>query len=134
MKHIKFILGTLLAFQLTGCSDDVTGKYELPVSGDEIQFGAVSQGFSSQSRTVYGLPSGEDAHFGDYTSLTISWLPGQDHVRVYSDVESECQSADYVVQTTPDAGEVLVKDGDIGVRWGDVNTTHHFILFILRKG
>lgn len=129
MKHIKFILGTLLAFQLTGCSDDVTGKYELPVSGDEIQFGAVSQGFSSQSRTVYGLPNGEDAHFGDYTSLTISWLPGQDHVRVYSDVESECQSADYVVQTTTDAGEVLVKDGDIGVRWGDVNTTHHFYSF-----
>lgn len=129
MKHIKFILGTLLAFQLTGCSDDVTGKYELPVSGDEIQFGAVSQGFSSQSRTVYGLPNGEDAHFGDYTSLTISWLPGQDHVRVYSDVESECQSADYVVQTTTDAGEVLVKDGDIGVRWGDVNKTHHFYSF-----
>lgn len=129
MKHIKFILGTLLAFQLTGCSDDVTGKYELPVSGDEIQFGAVSQGFSSQSRTVYGLPNGEDAHFGDYTYLTISWLPGQDHVRVYSDVESECQSADYVVQTTTDAGEVLVKDGDIGVRWGDVNKTHHFYSF-----
>lgn len=129
MKHIKFILGTLLAFQLTGCSDDVTGKYELPVSGDEIQFGAVSQGFSSQSRTVYGLPNGEDAHFGDYTSLTISWLPGQDHVRVYSDVKSECQSADYVVQTTTDAGEVLVKDGDIGVRWGDVNKTHHFYSF-----
>lgn len=129
MKHIKFILGTLLAFQLTGCSDDVTGKYELPVSGDEIQFGAISQGFSPQSRTVYGLPDGQDAHFGDYTALTISWLPGQDHVRVYSDVDSECQSADYVVQTTTDAGEVLVKDGNIGVRWGDVSKTHNFYSF-----
>lgn len=129
MKHIKFILGTLLAFQLAGCSDDLTGKYELPVSGDEIQFGAFSQGFSSQSRTIYGLPDGEQAHFGNYTALTISWLPGQDHVRVYSDVKSECQSADYVVQTTTDAGEVLVKDGDTGVRWGDVNTPHNFYSF-----
>lgn len=61
--------------------------------------------------------------------MTISWLPGQDHVRVYSDVKSECQSADYVVQTTTDAGEVLIKEGNIGVRWGDVNTTHNFYSF-----
>lgn len=129
MKQTKFILGALIAFQIVGCTDDLGGKYELPVSGEEIQFGAFSQGFSSLSRTVYGLPDGEDAHFGNYTALTISWLPGQDHVRVYSDVKSECQSADYVVQTTTDAGEVLIKEGNIGVRWGDVNTTHNFYSF-----
>lgn len=129
MKQTKFILGALIAFQIVGCTDDLGGKNELPVSGEEIQFGAFSQGFSSLSRTVYGLPDGEDAHFENYTALTISWLPGQDHVRVYSDVKSECQSADYVVQTTTDAGEVLIKEGNIGVRWGDVNTTHNFYSF-----
>lgn len=55
MKQTKFILGALIAFQIVGCTDDLGGKYELPVSGEEIQFGAFSQGFSSLSRTVYGF-------------------------------------------------------------------------------
>lgn len=129
MKHIKLILGTLLAFQLAGCSDDLVNKQELPVSGDEISFGAQASGFSSGSRTVYGLPEGEENRFDSYSALTISWIPDEDMVRVYSpEASTECQWADYTVKQA-DGNFYLAKNGDIGVRWGDTSTNHDFYAF-----
>lgn len=129
MKHIKLILGTLLAFQLAGCSDDLVNKQELPVSGDEISFGAQASGFSSGSRTVYGLPEGQEGRFDSYSALTISWIPNDDEVRVFSPQASEeCQWADYTVKQA-DGNFYLAKNGDIGVRWGDTSTNHDFYAF-----
>lgn len=129
MKHIKLILGTLLAFQLAGCSDDLVNKQELPVSGDEISFGAQASGFSSGSRTVYGLPDGEESRFDSYSALTISWIADKDMVRVYSPQASEeCQWADYTVKQA-DGNFYLAKNGDIGVRWGVTSKAHDFYAF-----
>lgn len=131
MKQLKFILGALLAVQFAGCSDDLNeGKYELPVSGDEISFGAQTSGFSSESRTVYGLPEGEEGQFGSYSALTISWVYDQDKVRVFCPQASdECKWADYTVKKSTDEAAYLAKNGEIGVRWGETSNNHKFYAF-----
>lgn len=132
MKKTKFLIGACLAFVLAGCSDDDVVKTEvtLPVSGDEVMFGASSGKLNvPQSRTIYGEPS----DYEDYSELTINWQVGQDQVRVYSpQASTECQSADYTVreQTTEGTSSYyLEKNGEIGVRWGDTNTFHEFYAF-----
>lgn len=132
MKKTKFLIGACLAFTLAGCSDDDIIKTEitLPVSGDEITFGANTEQFSrATSRTIYGEPD----DYENYNELSIEWQPGQDQVRVYSpQASSECRSADYTVQkdalaSTP--AYYLQKNGEIGVRWGNTNTNHNFYAF-----
>lgn len=132
MKKTKFLIGACLAFVLAGCSDDDVVKTEvtLPVSGDEVMFGASSGKLNvPQSRTIYGEPD----DYEDYSELTINWQVGQDQVRVYSpQASTECQSADYTVreQTTEGTSSYyLEKNGEIGVRWGDTNTSHDFYAF-----
>ena len=132
MKKTKFLIGACLAFTLAGCSDDDIIKTEitLPVSGDEITFGANTEQFSrATSRTIYGEPD----DYENYNELSIKWQPGQDQVRVYSpDASIECQSADYTVQEDASASTpayYLQKNGEIGVRWGNTNTEHNFYAF-----
>lgn len=132
MKKTKFLIGACLAFTLAGCSDDDIIKTEitLPVSGDEITFGANTEQFSrATSRTIYGEPD----DYEDYNELSIKWQPGQDQVRVYSPQASdECRSADYTVQEDASASTpayYLQKNGEIGVRWGNTNTNHDFYAF-----
>lgn len=132
MKKTKFLIGACLAFTLAGCSDDDIIKTEitLPVSGDEITFGANTEQFSrATSRTIYGEPD----DYEDYNELSIKWQPGQDQVRVYSpDASDECRSADYTVQEDASASTpayYLQKNGEIGVRWGNTNTDHDFYAF-----
>ena len=132
MKKTKFLIGACLAFTLAGCSDDDIIKTEitLPVSGDEITFGANTEQFSrATSRTIYGEPD----DYEDYNELSIKWQPGQDQVRVYSpDASDECRSADYTVQKDASASTpayYLQKNGEIGVRWGNTNTDHAFYAF-----
>lgn len=134
MKNNKFIAGALMLLLVAGCSDEIEMRQELPVSGDEVAFEAVTEDFSEpESRTIYGLPEGEEGKFGSYSKLTISWLyDGSDQVRVYSpQASSECQWADYTVQKTNDAESkaYLAKNEDKGVRWGDTGQNHTFYSF-----
>lgn len=131
MKQTKFLLGACLALTLAGCSDEVGITADrLPVSGDEIGFGATTGQFTEDvKRTQYGFVNGEDA--SNFTKLDVKWVPGEDQIRVYSpQASNECQSQDYtVMQDGPDGQFYLQKNGEIGVRWGDVSQRHEFYAF-----
>lgn len=134
MKKIKLLTGALLVIGLTACSDDLDVKREVPVTGEEVAFGTSLRNFETpQSRTIYGVPDGEKVD-EEYTALTVDWVKG-DKVRVYSpQATAGFQSADYVIDEETEGGNAhyfLVKDShnDTGVRWGDVNTLHHFYAF-----
>lgn len=134
MKKIKLLTGALLVIGLTACSDDLDVKREVPVTGEEVAFGTSLRNFETpQSRTIYGVPDGEKVD-EEYTALTVDWVKG-DKVRVYSpQATAGFQSADYVIDEETEVGNAhyfLVKDShnDTGVRWGDVNTLHHFYAF-----
>lgn len=133
MKKIKLLTGALLVIGLTACSDDLDVKREMPVTGEEVAFGTSLRNFETpKSRTVYGVPDGESVE--SYNELTINWVKG-DKVRVYSPQATQgFQYADYVINEEIEGGSAhyfLVKDShnDTGVRWGDVNTLHHFYAF-----
>lgn len=137
MKYLKYITnGALFALLLAGCSDDLDNKpVVLPVSGDEIEFGAASGGFTDvnpESRTIYDVPAGST--FDNYTLLNIKWQYDIDQVRVYCDEGANgFKTADYTVKNTNDASGTstgfLVKNGETGVRWGDTGKTHNFYAF-----
>ncbi len=133
MKQTKFLLGACLALTLAGCSDEVgITADQLPVSGDEITFGAAAGQFTEPTkRTVYGFVDNEN--YSNYKKLAINWVPGQDHVRVYCPNPSEQQWADYTVMagTTGTSGTASgfylqrTDENAQGVRWGDDLTQEH---------
>lgn len=128
MKQTKFLLGACLALTLAGCSDEVgITADQLPVSGDEITFGAAAGQFTEPTkRTVYGFVDGED--YSNYKKLAIKWVPGQDQVRVYCPNQSEQQWADYTVMDGGTASDFYLQRSDEnaqGVRWGDDLTQEH---------
>ncbi|MBM6960803.1 hypothetical protein H6A61_08080 [Bacteroides caecigallinarum] len=138
MKYINFITGgVLFALLLAGCSDEFEKEpIVLPVSGDEIEFGAAPGGFTDvnpESRTIYDVPAGST--FDNYTLLNIKWQYGKDTVRVYCPEAAEgFRTADYTVQEATDASSgtstgYLVKNGETGVRWGDTGQPHNFYAF-----
>lgn len=138
MKYLKYITnGALFALLLAGCSDDLDNKpVVLPVSGDEIEFGAASGGFTDvnpESRTIYDVPAGST--FDNYQLLNIKWQYGIDQVRVYCpDGADGFRTADYTVKEATDASSgtstgFLVKNGETGVRWGNTNDPHNFYAF-----
>lgn len=140
MKQFKFItVGAMMAFLLAGCADDdlVKESVVLPVSGDEIEFGAAPGGFTDvdpTTRTIYDVPDGST--FDNYTLLNIKWQYDIDKVRVYCPEGAEgFRTADYtVVKETTDASSdtstgFLLKNGETGVRWGDTKDTHNFYAF-----
>lgn len=139
MKQFKFItVGAMMAFLLAGCADDdlVKESVVLPVSGDEIEFGAAPGGFTDvdpTTRTIYDVPAGST--FDSYTLLNIKWQYNIDKVRVYCPEGAEgFRTADYTVRQTTDASPgtstgFLVKNGETGVRWGETNKTHNFYAF-----
>ena len=137
MKYLKYITnGALFALLLAGCSDDLDNKpVVLPVSGDEIEFGAAPGGFTDvnpESRTIYDVPAGST--FDNYQLLNIKWQYGIDQVRVYCPEGAEgFRTADYTVEAT-DASSgsstgFLVKNGETGVRWGNTGKPHNFYAF-----
>lgn len=145
MKKNRIITGALLALLVTGCSDDMEVSRVLPVSGDEILFGAETTDIPEASkyygptsdaasttpgvRTIYQLPEGETS-FSSYSALEIKWVPGEDSVRVYCpEASPECKSADYVVQNNTTSGDYLVKTGEVGLRWNDTSRQHDFYAF-----
>lgn len=127
MKQTKFLLGACLALTLAGCSDEVgITADQLPVSGDEITFGAAAGQFTEPTkRTVYGFVDGEN--YSNYQKLAIKWVPGQDQVRVYCPNQSEQQWADYTVMagTASDFYLQRTNENAQGVRWGDDLTQEH---------
>ena len=139
MKQFKFITaGAMFALLLAGCTDDdlVKESVVLPVSGDEIEFGAASGGFTDvdpTTRTIYDVPTGST--FDNYTLLNIKWQYDIDQVRVYCPEGAEgLKTADYTVKETTDASSgtstgYLQKNGETGVRWGDTGETHNFYAF-----
>lgn len=138
MKYLKYITnGALFALLLAGCSDDLDNKpVVLPVSGDEIEFGAASGGFTDvnpESRTIYDVPAGST--FDNYQLLNIKWQYGIDQVRVYCPEGADgFRTADYTVKEATDASSgtstgFLVKNGETGVRWGDTGVPHNFYAF-----
>lgn len=138
MKQTKFLLGACLALTLAGCSDEVgITADQLPVSGDEITFGAAAGQFTEPTkRTVYGFVDGEN--YSNYQKLAIKWVPGQDQVRVYCPNPSEQQWADYTVMagtagtggTASDFYLQRTNENAQGVRWGDdLNAEHKFYSF-----
>ena len=132
MKRFKLIECALLAFLLTGCSDEIERSFEMPESGEEIAFGTQLQNFSfPQTKTIYGVPEGSTVE--KYDELTIDWVEG-DEVRVYSPQASTgCQYADYdvksMLETDGSTKYYLAKQGDIGVCWGETEQTHEFYAF-----
>lgn len=139
MKQFKFITaGAMFALLLAGCTDDdlVKESVVLPVSGDEIEFGAASGGFTDvdpTTRTIYDVPAGST--FDNYTLLNIKWQYDIDQVRVYCPEGADgFRTADYTVRKATDASPgtstgFLVKNGETGVRWGETNKTHNFYAF-----
>lgn len=139
MKQFKFITaGAMFALLLAGCTDDdlVKESIVLPVSGDEIEFGAASGGFTDvdpTTRTIYDVPAGST--FDTYTLLNIKWQYDIDKVRVYCPEGAEgFKTADYTVRMAADASSgtstgYLQKNGETGVRWGDTGNTHNFYAF-----
>ena len=133
MKQTKFLLGACLALTLAGCSDEVgITADQLPVSGDEITFGAAAGQFTEPTkRTVYGFVDGED--YSNYQKLAIKWVSGQDQVRVYCPNESEQQWADYTVMAGETASGFYLQrtnENAQGVRWGnDLKAEHKFYSF-----
>lgn len=138
MKYLKYITnGALFALLLAGCSDDLDNKpVVLPVSGDEIEFGAAPGGFTDvdpTTRTIYDVPSGST--FDNYTLLNIKWQYDIDQVRVYCPEGADgFRTADYTVKKATDASSgtstgFLVKNGETGVRWGNTNDPHNFYAF-----
>ena len=139
MKQFKFITaGAMFALLLAGCTDDDLVKESVvpPVSGDEIEFGAASGGFTDvdpTTRTIYDVPAGST--FDNYTLLNIKWQYDIDQVRVYCpDGADGFRTADYTVKKATDASSgtstgFLVKNGETGVRWGETNKTHNFYAF-----
>ena len=138
MKYINFITsGVLFALLLAGCSDEFEKEpIVLPVSGDEIEFGAAPGGFTDvnpESRTIYDVPAGST--FDNYTLLNIKWQYDIDQVRVYCPEGADgFKTADYTVKETTDASSgtstgFLVKNGETGVRWGNTGETHNFYAF-----
>ena len=139
MKQFKFItVGAMMAFLLAGCADDdlVKESVVLPVSGDEIEFGAAPGGFTDvdpTTRTIYDVPAGST--FDNYTLLNIKWQYDVDKVRVYCPEGAEgFRTADYTVKEVQDASSgtstgYLVKNGETGVRWGDTGKPHNFYAF-----
>lgn len=127
MKQTKFLLGACLALTLAGCSDEVgITADQLPVSGDEITFGAAAGQFTEPTkRTVYGFVG--DENYSNYKKLAIKWVPGQDQVRVYCPNPSEQQWADYTVMGDETNGHYLQRSDENaqGVRWGDDLTQEH---------
>ena len=133
MKQTKFLLGACLALTLAGCSDEVgITADQLPVSGDEITFGAAAGQFTEPTkRTVYGFVDGED--YSNYKKLAIKWVAGKDQVRVYCPNESEQQWADYTVMAGGTASDFYLQrtnENAQGVRWGnDLSAVHKFYSF-----
>ena len=139
MKQYRyFTAGAMFALLLAGCTDDdlVKKSVVLPVSGNEVEFGAAPGGFTDvdpTTRTVYDVPSGST--FDTYTLLNIKWQYDIDKVRVYCpEGEDGFKTADYTVTEAADASSgtstgFLVKNGETGVRWGDTNKDHHFYAF-----
>lgn len=138
MKYINFITsGVLFALLLAGCSDEFEKEpIVLPVSGDEIEFGAAPGGFTDvnpESRTIYDVPAGST--FDKYTFLNIKWQYDTDQIRVYCPEGAEgFKTADYTVRMATDASSgsstgYLQKNGETGVRWGDTGNTHNFYAF-----
>ena len=139
MKQFKFItVGAMMAFLLAGCADDdlVKESVVLPVSGDEIEFGAAPGGFTDvdpTTRTIYDVPAGST--FDNYTLLNIKWQYDIDKVRVYCPEGAEgFRTADYTVKEVQDASSgtstgYLLKNGATGVRWGNTKDTHNFYAF-----
>lgn len=138
MKYINYITGgVLFALLLAGCSDEFEKEpIVLPVSGEEIEFGAVPGGFTDvnpESRTIYDVPAGST--FDKYTFLNIKWQYDIDTVRVYCPEGAEgFKTADYIVRKATDVSSgsstgYLQKNGETGVRWGDTNDPHNFYAF-----
>lgn len=133
MKQTKFLLGACLALTLAGCSDEVgITADQLPVSGDEITFGAAAGQFTEPTkRTVYGFVG--DENYSNYKKLAIKWVPGQDQVRVYCPNQSEQKWADYTVMDGGTASDFYLQrtnENAQGVRWGDdLNAVHKFYSF-----
>lgn len=137
MKQTKFLLGACLALTLAGCSDEVgITADQLPVSGDEITFGAAAGQFTEPTkRTVYDFLEGEN--HSSYSALAIKWVAGQDQVRVYCPNPSEQQWADYTVMAGSTTGGTAsdfylqrTDENAQGVRWGDnLNAPHKFYSF-----
>lgn len=133
MKRIGICLASSLALVLSGCVEEqLEQKVVTPptVNEGEVAFGAVVNENTSdtpQTRTIYGEPG----DYQNYSSLEINWLANQDQVRVYSPQASEeCKSADYTVMSTGEnTGYYLQKNGEVGVRWGDVSQPHEFYAF-----
>lgn len=133
MKRIGICLASSLALVLSGCVEEqLEQKVVTPptVNEGEVAFGAVVNEDTSdtpQTRTIYGDPG----DYQNYSSLKINWLANQDQVRVYSPQASEeCKSADYTVMSTGEnTGYYLQKNGEVGVRWGDVSQRHEFYAF-----
>lgn len=132
MKQTKFLLGACLALTLAGCSDEVGITADrLPVSGDEIAFGATAGQFTEPAkRTIYGVPDGEN--LSNFSRLEIDWVADKDQVRVFCDQPSEQRWGDYTVVGSEADGYYLQKNDENkpGVRWGnDLTTPHTFYSF-----
>ena len=124
MKKIhNYILLSVLAFALVGCSEDeiVPSNNQGPF-GDSVQFGLSLP--EASSRTVYGEESND--------AFPLYWVNG-DKVQIFS---PQClegrRSAEYQVSvsnTKQNYADNLTKTGDCGVQWGDADAADFYSLY-----
>lgn len=143
MKKQK-ILFTMMAAALafSSCNDELENTRVTPIAtGDEIQFGAANlatfdEGYSEvpQSRTAYG-----DSYFQNGKwHYPLDWVYG-DGISVYCpQAFGDMKYTDYTIEWADGQEGAVQADGDLaymmkvgenGLHWGDMNTLHKFYAF-----
>ena len=127
------VLGTVLSgLSLESCRKEARPGDYVPKTGDEVVFSAADGGSAIGTKAAYAGRTDTGN-----TQETINWEQG-DLYRIWC---AECSEpttdsygkadhwADYEAQgrNTGNTGVTIATlDGTVGLRWGNINTTHHF--------
>lgn len=129
----------------SACRDELeqnNGRIPI-VEGDEINFGAYDlvtygNGHSDFSRSANSRTSYGDASFdGEKWHYPLSWVYG-DQIKVYCPEAADAVARDYRIEwengnegdiSTDNKTAYMVKVGENGLHWGDLDSTHHFHAF-----
>lgn len=129
----------------SACRDELeqnNGRIPI-VEGDEINFGAYDlvtygNGHSDFSRSANSRTSYGDASFdGEKWHYPLNWVYG-DQIKVYCPEAADAVARDYRIEwengnegdiSTDNKTAYMVKVGENGLHWGDLDSTHHFHAF-----
>lgn len=128
----------------SACRDELEQNNRIPiVEGDEINFGASNlasfgNGYSEVSRSRNSRTSYGDASFdGNKWHYPLNWVYG-DQIKVYCGEAADAVARDYRIEwaggsdgnvASDNSTAYMVKVGENGLHWGDINKKHHFYAF-----